>query len=94
MQTRGSVKNPAELVLRYDALRTIKTIVNHSSAHKQKVIGKEDHSVVEEIKVKNWNVLSNMGMNKQDTLAQAWILYSFPPSLIYPFRQPEKHITL
>lgn len=35
-----------------------------------------------------------MGQKEADTLSWALILSSFPPSLIYPFRQPEKHITL
>lgn len=52
MRARGSVKNPPELVLRYDALWTIKTIVNHSSADRKDIIGKEDPSVVEEIRLK------------------------------------------
>lgn len=52
MKARGSVKNPPELVLRYDALRTIKTTVNHSSADRQDIIGKDDPSVVEEIRLK------------------------------------------
>lgn len=69
MRARGNVKYPPELVLRYDALRTIKTIVNHSSADRQDIIGKEDPSVVEEIRLKTEMFEATWDRKKQDTLS-------------------------
>lgn len=63
------MKCPPVLVVRYDALRTIKTIVNHSSADRQDIIRKEGPSVVEEIRLKSEMFEAIWDRKKQDTLS-------------------------